>query len=486
MASSEIPWQQVLIWYSAIGAATYIALIVVIPLIDTKSPEAEIQRLLGDFRRKQDQRNNPGWQWHFKNGRAYIAAQVLAALVVVIAWPLAIGLKARNWLSQRAQAGIHMRNIEYIAKSIGLSFADGEGVSPVEQIFLLDKSRDDIWMCEAPGFFDLVIQAHEIHNSSKPNDIFFEPAEFLSLPPDELKLYSSAHKLSEQDEARVIRWAKWHRSAEADALEAFFRRLWQQQENSNPEYVRSKAYELRPFPRAVVDLALIKSHRRCCVCHDFNAPRVAVCPMVGAPDVGAKTIEQAICLCGKCSEIWSFHMQDALEPKYFKLKAKRDRWWEHCQRHPEEQYGLFLDVGFRTILRTTDVHRYRLVATYTNTTKEVQDGWDLKISIPGFLPLRFENYDRSEKRILGTYVGDPAHAQLAFASSVRIHPGETVEIVPLEGRYIEYEVSDEIYGHLIDRGYSVLWEFTIPNAPKMEGVENLFNLQDWHQRKVAA
>jgi len=484
-----VTWQQMLIAYAASGIAAYVTIMLVIRFYESKTPAAVFREWGAGLERwaeEVEQKKNPSRLRKIKNASVKWVAHLWVAVLIVAVWPVALVIKARVWHWLRAQTGVHLRNIEYIAKDIGLSFAKDEGVSPVEQILILDRSRDGMWMYEAPGFLALVIQANELQVLSNPNSIFYETQEWLLLSPDELNSYCIEHKLSEQDEAQVMRWTRWHKSDEAKALEAFFRRLWQQWAESNAEYVRTKAWQWMPFPRAVVDLALAKSHRRCCVCHDFNAPRVDVCYMSGAPGAGARTIEQAICLCDKCSKVWSFQMEDPLEPKYLELKAKRDKWWEHCQRHPEEPYGLFLDVGFRAVSRSADVHRYRLVATYTNTTKTVQEGWQLNIKIPGLVPLRYENYDRTEVRVVGAYVSNPPHAQLMSSSTERIMPGESVDIVPLEGRYIEYEMNEKVYNGLKEGWNAVPWELTIPNSPKIEGEKKVFELQDWHQKKMAA
>jgi hypothetical protein len=100
-------------------------------------------------------------------------------------------------------------------------------------------------------------------------------------------------------------------------------------------------------------------------------------------------------------------------------------------------------VRFKAISRTAEVHRYRLIATYTNTLNEAQDGWKLKISFPAFLPLFPDDYDRYEIRIDGEF-----YVQLESSASDRIFPGEPIEVVPHDVHFIEYEVNDDVYRHL--------------------------------------
>lgn len=99
-------WQEVLVGYALCGAAAYLALMVVIPAFETKSPEAKIQNLLAEFRNKQDERNNPGWKGRLHHASALVVAHALAALLIVIAWPVAILWKAKIWLSQRKEVDL--------------------------------------------------------------------------------------------------------------------------------------------------------------------------------------------------------------------------------------------------------------------------------------------------------------------------------------------------------------------------------------------
>ncbi len=175
------------------------------------------------------------------------------------------------------------------------------------------------------------------------------------------------------------------------------------------------------------------------------------------------------------AEAGHFNSRHPLGTKYSpaELRAHRDQWWEHCLSHPEEPLGLFLDVRFKAISRTAEVHRYRLVVTYTNTLKEAQDGWKLKICFPTFLSLSPDDYDRSEIRIEGE-----SYVQLESLSNDCIFPGESVDIVPFETHFIEYEVNNNVYRYL--RGqHKVAWQFYTPNAPVIEGEKPLVELQEF-------
>ncbi len=231
-----------------------------------------------------------------------------------------------------------------------------------------------------------------------------------------------------------------------------------------------------PFPRDIRDLALVKSHRRCCVCHEFGGRSVNVHHIVQESDGGANALENAICLCLRChAEAGHFNSRHPLGTKYSptELKAHRDQWWEHCENHPDEPLGLFLDVRFKAISRTAEVHRYCLIITYTNTMREAQDGWKLRVCFPSFLPLFPGDYDRCEIRL----DGEP-YVQLESSSNDRVFPGESIEVVTRDVHFIEYEVNDNVHRRL-RLEHKVTWQFFTPNAPVIEGEKSLSELQEF-------
>jgi len=231
-----------------------------------------------------------------------------------------------------------------------------------------------------------------------------------------------------------------------------------------------------PFPRDIREEVLVRSHRRCCVCHEFGGRSVNVHHIIQEADGGANTLDNAICLCLRChAEAGHFNSRHPLGTKYSpeELKAHRDQWWEHCLHHPEEPLGLFLDVRFKAISINAKVHRYRLIVTYANTIKEAQDNWKLKIYFPSFVPLNAEDYARSELQI----EGEP-YVQLQSSSNDCIFPGESVDIVPLKARFIEYEVNDNVFRRLREK-HKVIWQFYTPKGPVIEGEKPLIELQEF-------
>lgn len=231
-----------------------------------------------------------------------------------------------------------------------------------------------------------------------------------------------------------------------------------------------------PFPRDIREVALVKSHRKCCVCHEFGGRSVNVHHIVQEADGGPNTLENAICLCLRChAEAGHFNSRHPMGTKYSpaELRAHRDQWWKHCVDHADGPTGLFLDVGFKSVSRTAEVHRYRLIANYTNTLKETNDGWKLKIYFPAFVPLFPDDYDRYETRIGGT-----PYVELESSSGDRVFPGECIEVVPRNYHCIEYEINNEVY-HRLRPDQKVIWKFFTPNAPVIEGEKTLMDLQEF-------
>ena len=133
-----------------------------------------------------------------------------------------------------------------------------------------------------------------------------------------------------------------------------------------------------PFPPSVRKEVLVKSHRRCCVCHDFGGRSLNVHHIIQEADGGPNTLENAICLCLRChAEAGHFNSRHPLGTKYSpeELRAHRDQWWDHCLQHPDEPFGLSLGVSFKKqgLKSSQEIHCYRLIVTYTNK-KRIKKG----------------------------------------------------------------------------------------------------------------
>lgn len=233
-----------------------------------------------------------------------------------------------------------------------------------------------------------------------------------------------------------------------------------------------------PFPRHVRDQALVKSHRRCCVCHEFGGRSVNVHHIIQEAYGGANLIENAICLCLRChAEAGHFNSHHPMGTKYSpeELRAHRDQWWLHCESHPDEPYSPELDIRFKSVSRTSRVHRYRLLASYTNPYKEAHNGWKIQIFVPKFVPVEALDYDHFDKRLDGV-----DYHLLENSSGEKVYPGETIEVVQSidDFFFIEYEVNDRVFQQLHEDP-RILWRFFTDNAPVLEGQRSLSEMQEF-------
>jgi hypothetical protein len=158
------------------------------------------------------------------------------------------------------------------------------------------------------------------------------------------------------------------------------------------------------------------------------------------------------------------------------LTAHREQWWANCAAHPDEPFGLALEVSYKSIERTADVHEYRLIVAYTNTTPAAHDGWKLQIYLPSFLPYSQGEFDAYEN----LYVGGERYTELEAESQERVYPGETLRITTRESlRFIGYMVTHQVYLRSLKRGGEVRWKFYTPNTPLVEGSRKLSELHEF-------
>jgi HNH endonuclease len=91
------------------------------------------------------------------------------------------------------------------------------------------------------------------------------------------------------------------------------------------------------FPPDIREQALLNSHRRCCVCHEFVGRSVNVHHIKQEADGGENTLDNAIVLCLRChAEAGHYNPRHPLGTKYSpqELRRHRDQWVLHCQNNP--------------------------------------------------------------------------------------------------------------------------------------------------------
>jgi hypothetical protein len=92
-----------------------------------------------------------------------------------------------------------------------------------------------------------------------------------------------------------------------------------------------------PFSRPVREEALVRSGRRCCVCHRWLGVKVEVHHIKQEADGGANTIENAIVLCFDChADAGHYNPRHPRGTKYTpqELRKHRDSWWEWYRKNP--------------------------------------------------------------------------------------------------------------------------------------------------------
>src|SRR5664279_3673055 len=92
-----------------------------------------------------------------------------------------------------------------------------------------------------------------------------------------------------------------------------------------------------PFPDSVRKESLVRSHRHCCVCHNFSGRDVNVHHIILESDGGPNTLDNAIVLCLRCHyEAGHYNPKHPLGTKYSpeELRRHRDQWWELCKINP--------------------------------------------------------------------------------------------------------------------------------------------------------
>jgi tetratricopeptide (TPR) repeat protein len=84
--------------------------------------------------------------------------------------------------------------------------------------------------------------------------------------------------------------------------------------------------------------ALVRSRRRCCVCHEFAGRSSSVHHVVPKAEGGPDTLDNAIVLCLQChAEAGHYNPKHPIGNKYSpqELRRHRDLWWQWCETYPD-------------------------------------------------------------------------------------------------------------------------------------------------------
>lgn len=102
-----------------------------------------------------------------------------------------------------------------------------------------------------------------------------------------------------------------------------------------------------PFSNKIREEVLVRSQRRCCICHYFTGTKIEVHHIIPEAQGGRNTIDNAIALCFNChAEAGHYNPKHPLGSKYSsnELIKHRDNWWLLCEKNsqtgqtPSEKY----------------------------------------------------------------------------------------------------------------------------------------------------
>ncbi|WP_371873101.1 HNH endonuclease [Geomonas silvestris] len=200
-----------------------------------------------------------------------------------------------------------------------------------------------------------------------------------------------------------------------------------------------------PFPNSVREESLVKSHRRCCVCHEFAGRSANVHHINQEADGGANVLENSIALCLRChAEAGHYNPRHPMGTKYSpsELRLHRDQWWDHCPKTPEEPIGCGLEISYkRDPSSDGDLHTYWLLISFTNTSMTKQTGFTLDLFFPPKIPIIQTG---SEQPV--DFLEDGARCQKVVAKSDEtIYRDQTIQLVGKDLRSVRYQMNHELY-----------------------------------------
>lgn len=221
-----------------------------------------------------------------------------------------------------------------------------------------------------------------------------------------------------------------------------------------------------PFAPSVREEALVKSGRRCCVCHEFAGRSTNVHHIIQEADGGQNTIDNGIVLCLRChAEAGHFNPRHPLGTKYSptELRKHRDNWWELVERGRASPLSE-VRVGWKRTFGSQEIHTYRLLVNFQNGDESAVENWKLHVLIPSIVPVRTQNMDRlNDTRI------DRIRYTLFESTGGKVFPGEAKELVGMGLTWAEYDMNDDLYRDAQAGSMQLSWRFYSSSAPPLEG-----------------
>jgi hypothetical protein len=223
-----------------------------------------------------------------------------------------------------------------------------------------------------------------------------------------------------------------------------------------------------PFSKKIQKNALIKSHRRCSVCHEFAGRAVNVHHIIQEADGGPNTIDNAIVLCLRChSEAGHYNPRHPIGIKYSpeELRQHRDKWIKLCESNPPPTVTAIADVLWKRIYTSQDLHKYALLFKLKNNTEKTINNWKINLCFPSRVPVDLKNVD-----VLDTeFIDESNYIKYVVAGDTPIFPGEKRLLVDNDFVSIHYSIDHDIYYDCRSGNWSLKWQFYGDSSQAIKG-----------------
>ena len=222
------------------------------------------------------------------------------------------------------------------------------------------------------------------------------------------------------------------------------------------------------FPLTIREEALVKSGRRCCVCHEFAGRSINVHHIIPEADNGPNTLDNAIALCLKChSEAGHYNPRHPIGTKYspMELRKHRDSLWQQIK---DGRLSIFHEVRvtWKRIFTSIYLHTQRLIVNFHNCETSPVAEWRLLILIPSIIPVRVQqNIELLPPcRLHGIQYGT-----YKITGISKVFPGEDIEIIGKELSWLEYDINEDLYNCGRVNKMPLRWKLFLSSGAPIEG-----------------
>jgi hypothetical protein len=222
-----------------------------------------------------------------------------------------------------------------------------------------------------------------------------------------------------------------------------------------------------PFPDSIREDTLVRSGRRCCVCHEFAGRAINVHHIIQEADGGPNAIDNAIVLCLRChSEAGHFNSRYPIGTKYSpsELRRHRDNWWISVTEGRVTDPSPRIEVKWKRTFLSGDLHTHNLLVQLHNGCDTSIERWKFQCSVPCFIPLKATGMTRlADTQIAGV------RYLVHEVTGGPVLPGEPVELIGTGQATLEYQMTHEVYYASSGRNWVIAWRFFSSESPPIEG-----------------